>query len=150
MTVEIADAETLRPMLEAELRRHAREPVELLIVDDIAAWASSRQGNASGDPPAMAIIDGALRTWGILMRRRIDAEWVSSIISRIEVGANREARKELSTAELFAKHLVLHELAHLENGWGQDRENDCDSWAFDRMRRSCNLTAAHRAAKRER
>ena len=120
-------------MLEAELRRHARQPVELLIVDDVAGWASSRQGNARGNPPAMAITDNASGAWGILLRRTIDAEWVASIISRIEFGANPNAREGLSTSELFAKHLVLHELAHLENGWGQERENDCDAWAFDKM-----------------
>lgn len=135
MTVEIADTERFRPMLEDELRRCGRQPVELLIVDDVAGWASSRPGNANGNPAAMAITDAVSGAWGIVLRRRIDAEWVAGIISRIEAGANPEAREELSTAELFAKHLVLHELAHLENRWGQDRENDCDSWAFDRMRR---------------
>jgi len=134
MAVEIADAERFRLMLEAELRRHSRQPVELLIVDDVAGWASSRRGNANGNPPAMAITDGASGAWGIVLRRQIDAEWVAGIISRIEAGANTGAREKLSTAELFARHLVLHELAHLENSWGQDRENDCDSWAFDRMR----------------
>jgi hypothetical protein len=134
MALEIADAEGFRPMLEAELRRHARQPVELLIVDDVAAWGSSRQGKARGNPPAMAITDGASGAWGILLRRRIDAQWVASIISRIEFGGSLEVRETLSTAELFARHLVLHELAHLENSWAQDRENDCDLWAFERLR----------------
>jgi hypothetical protein len=134
MTVEIADAERFRTMLEAELRRHGRQPVELVIVDDVAAWASSRQRNGKGNPPAMAITDTASGAWGIVLRRRIDADWVSSIIGRIEFGSNTNVREELSTAEQFARHLILHELAHLENNWGQERENDCDSWAFDRMR----------------
>ena len=92
MTVEIADAERFRTMLEAELRRHGRQPVELVIVDDVAAWASSRQRNGKGNPPAMAITDTASGAWGIVLRRRIDADWVSSIIGRIEFGSNTNVR----------------------------------------------------------
>ena len=40
MEIEIADSETYRPLLEADIRRHATRPVTLLIVDDIAQWAA--------------------------------------------------------------------------------------------------------------
>jgi hypothetical protein len=133
MSIDIADAEHFRPMLEAELKAHARQPVDLVVVDDVAEWASSRKGNATGNPPAMAIADPSSGRWGIVLRRTIDAPWVASILDRIEVGANCKAREVLSTPQLFARHLVLHELAHLENEWGQERENDCDAWAFERM-----------------
>jgi hypothetical protein len=133
MSIEIADAERYRPVLESVLRRHARQPIDLLIVEDGSSWASSRKGNAKSNPPAMAVVDPTSGRWGIVLRRTIDAGWVASILSQIEAGANPGARELLSTPDKFASPLVLHELAHLENGWAQEHEDDCDAWAFDRM-----------------
>jgi hypothetical protein len=56
-----------------------------------------------------------------------------SILSRIEFGGFWKTLQVLSTTEKFLEHLVLHELAHLQNDWGQERENDCDAWAFEKM-----------------
>jgi hypothetical protein len=120
-------------MLEAEIQRYAQQRVDLLIVDDIADWAASRTENAKGNPPAMAVTESITGRWGIVLRRAIDAAWIESIVARIEVGANPDAREVLCTPETFLRHLVLHELAHLENGWGQEKENDCDAWAFEKM-----------------
>lgn len=120
-------------MLESELRSHASQSVELLIVEDIADWAASRNGNAKGNPPAMAVTDGATEAWAILLRRSIDSAWIASILSRIEFGGFHQARSILALPETFLRHTVLHELAHLENGWGQDREEACDEWAFARL-----------------
>jgi hypothetical protein len=33
----------------------------------------------------------------------------------------------------FLMHLVLHEIAHVKNRWGQDRESDCDVWAHQEL-----------------
>jgi hypothetical protein len=133
MSIEIADAELLRLMLEAELRAQARQPVQLVVVDDVAEWASSRKGNLKGNPPAAAVTDPTTGTWGIVLRRKIDAPWVASVLDRIELGGHPKVLAVLCSPRQFARHLVLHELAHLENGWGQERENDCDAWAFERM-----------------
>lgn len=81
----------------------------------------------------MAIVDGESGDWGILLRQRINADWVQSILSRIEFGGFWKTRRVLTTPEQFLEHLVLHELAHLENNWGQERESDCDAWAFEKM-----------------
>jgi hypothetical protein len=131
--MQIEDAESHRPALESELRKHARHPVDLLIVDDIADWAASRNGNSKGNPPAMAVTDGVTGAWAILLRRSIDSGWVASIIDRIEIGGFEQTRSVLASPETFLRHTVLHELAHLENRWGQDREEDCDRWAFARL-----------------
>jgi hypothetical protein len=131
--MEIADAELYRGLLEQELAENGTRPIDLMIVDDIAQWAEARTGNCHGNPPAMAVVDEASGCWGVLLRRSIDSAWVASIISRVECGGFLQARAVLSSPEVFLRHTVLHELAHLENGWGQDREDDCDEWAFDRL-----------------
>jgi hypothetical protein len=60
-------------------------------------------------------------------------DWVASIIDRIEYGGFIRAREVLDSPETFLCHLVLHELAHLENNWGQDQEGQCDAWAFEKL-----------------
>jgi len=130
----ITDAEAFRPALEAVLRAHASQPVDLLIVGAIPEWCAERNSTCSGDPAAMAITDGATGQWGVLLRRAIDASAVGSILDRMEFGGGfGQCREILDTPEQFLKHTVLHELAHLANGWGQERENDCDRWAFERL-----------------
>src|SRR5258706_15444982 len=109
-------------MLESALRSHASRSVELLIVEDIADWAASRNGNARGNPPAMAVTDGATGAWAILLRRSIDSAWVASILSRIEIGGVHQAGSILALPENFLRHTGLHEPGHLENGWGPDPE----------------------------
>ena len=133
MYVDVTDSETYRGALEAEIRRHASRPVELVIVEDIAGWAASRKGNAKGNPPAISVVDGTTGQWGIVLRRSIDADWIGSILSRVELGGFPQTRAVLNTPEIFLRHLVLHELAHLENGWGQEDEENCDAWAFERL-----------------
>jgi hypothetical protein len=135
--LQIDDAEEFRNTLELGLKLHARQPVELLIVDDIAEWVKKTHvENASGNPAAMAFVARPSGSWNILLRRAIDESLAAGIIGRIELGGHPGVQEKLCTPGRFAMHLVLHELAHLENEWGQQRENDCDAWAFDRMRSS--------------
>ena len=36
----------------------------------------------------------------------------------------------------FVKHLTLHEIAHIKNNWLQDKETDCDLWAYSETNKS--------------
>lgn len=134
MPYSIADAKSYHLAIYAELKEHCEFPVELIFVQDIAEWAASRYGNLRGNPVAMAIRNAATDGAGILIRQSIDESQVDSILSRMEFGGFDHARATLSLPEQFMRHLVLHELAHLVNNWGQDREDDCDQWAFERLR----------------
>ena len=133
MAMEITNAEEYRESLDALLRRQANQPVELLVVDDITEWCAARQGNGSGNPVAMAVVDGQTGRWGILLRRRIGADQIASVLSRIEYGGFERTHETLNPPTKFLEHTVLHELAHLQNRWNQDKEEDCDRWAFERM-----------------
>ena len=135
MEIEIADSEMNRSHLEADIRRYATRPVALLIVDDIAQWAAEGPRDVNGNPAATSGLDGQTGDWGIVVRRSIDRTWVENIISRVDLRFP-QTRTVLSTPIRFLQHLVLHELAHLENGWGQEREDDCDAWAFDKLMQS--------------
>lgn len=131
--MEIRDAEEHRLQMEATLAMHSTCPVELLIVPDIAEWASNRCGNARGNPPAMAVVEQATGGWGILVRRAMNASEVKSVLDRIAWNGRHAAHAVLSSPGVFLQHLVLHELAHLAHGWEQDKEDDCDDWAFERL-----------------
>ena len=133
MLTEIDDAEAYRPLLESTIRANASRLAQLLIVHDIAEWAAIRNGNCQTNPIAMAVTDGETGAWGILLRRSIDQSQISSVLDRIEFGGFHSVREILSSSEAFLSHTVLHELAHLENTWGQDREESCDEWAFSRL-----------------
>jgi hypothetical protein len=72
--------------------------------------------------------------WTIVVRKSISAQRVDAVLSGINARGRHGARTLLSTPTLFMRHLVLHELAHIENDWPQERENDCDVWAFAKLR----------------
>jgi len=82
---------------------------------------------------AMALKDTSTDGWGIVFAPSISKAESNSIISGMEFRGFLEARKLLDTPQKFVAHLALHELAHLENGWGQELEYECDRWAFERL-----------------
>jgi hypothetical protein len=131
--LEIADAEQYRVVMEAALARCSSQPVNLMIVPDVADWAKAVGcANFKGDPIATSATSSA-GGWTVIVRRSIDESRTYSVLAGINVRGRHKAHMLLSTPELFLRHLVLHELAHLENDWGQERENECDDWAFERL-----------------
>lgn len=131
--MHIANVDAYRPTLEAVLERHCVKRIDLLIVPDIAAWSRGRETNATANPIAQAIVDRQSKGWGVLLRQSIDSGDVNSVLDRISFDGRHDARARLSTPELFLRHLVLHELAHLVNDWDQSHEDQCDDWAFSRL-----------------
>jgi len=121
-------------MLQAVAAKHAAQPVELIVVESVGDW-SKAQGisNARGDPQAMAIATPDRSKWAVVMRQAIDQSTVESTISLMELRGFDQCRETLCSASEYAQHLMLHELAHLTNNWGQERERDCDVWAFERL-----------------
>ena len=133
MTLAIRDMEELRPELESLLAAYASEPIELLIVPDIAEWAAGRSGDLRANPVGLAVRDGDTGGAAVLLRRQITEERAGSVVQRILLGGHASVTERLCSPAALARHLALHELAHLENGWGQDREDECDAWAFERL-----------------
>jgi hypothetical protein len=121
-------------MLQSVAAAHAPKPVELVIVESVGEWSKEQGiGNARGDPQAMAIATPDRSKWAVVMRQTIDEGTVESTISLMELRGFEQCRESLSSPAAYARHLVLHELAHLANEWGQERERDCDVWAFERL-----------------
>lgn len=131
--MNIQDVERFRPFLEALIARHADRDVSLLIVADIAHWSLEHCRNATDNPIAMAVVDSASQGWGIVVRRSMDDHQIKGVLDRISFVGTYRAHDLLNTVERFLRHTVLHELAHLTNNWDQSREDDCDSWAFERL-----------------
>lgn len=65
--------------------------------------------------------------------REMDENDTAGILGRLDFGGHSRERSLLVNPKLFLRHTVLHELAHLENNWGQAYEDECDSWAFERL-----------------
>ena len=132
MATAISDTGEYREALEAQLKRHASQPVSLVIVDDVEEWARGVKG-ASGNPAAMAVVEHPSGAWRIVMRRELSEERIRGVLDRLFFGGYLKAEESLQEPRVFLEHLVLHELAHLQNNWGQDKEEDCDGWAFERL-----------------
>lgn len=129
----IRNMEELRPELESLVNQYASGSVELLIVPDIAEWASERSGDLRGNPVAFAVRDSKTNGAAILLRQQITEDRAESVVLRIILGSHLSVRKRIDTPTALARHLVLHELAHLVNNWGQEYEDKCDAWAFERL-----------------
>jgi hypothetical protein len=131
--MQIPNTAAYADLLQRVVRQHSAEAVELVFVDDVADWCAERQGQCRGNPVAMAIRDTKTGVAGILIRRDIDADAILGVQGRLTLGGFDSLAQRLDRPELFLKHLTLHELAHLTNNWSQEREDDCDEWAFRSM-----------------
>lgn len=113
------------------------EPVEFLLVPDCGAWAVSC---------CMEVPNRSLpRLRGIAVRRRSDSraivvlrdnydqEHIEDQVSALLVAGWLDQSDEVRQPVSFLKFLVLHELAHLVNHWGQEHEQDCNAWAFQKL-----------------
>ena len=133
MDFSILDSESFKDILEAEIVKNYHAPVDIVFVEDVADWFAKRSDDCINNPVSVAVRDGITGGHGIIMCKEINSDRVESIICRMHFGGFDNAEEILCTPEIFMRHLILHELAHISNNWGQDREDDCDAWAFDRL-----------------
>ena len=119
----IHDAEVYRQRLEVLLRHRATRSVTLLIVPQVGELFHI----------ARAVIAEPSGAWGIQLCRQIDSDQTTNVYETLEKRHFLRARQVLNSPENLLTHTVLHELAHLENGWGNDRDPACDGWAFEKM-----------------
>lgn len=129
--MKVPNTEAYSDLLRAEIRKHTGREVRLVFSDDVAAWARENCPDLHGNPIAAAFHWGPEQQWGIVLRRSLSSSAIDSVISGIDLRVGRG--DQLNAPVIFLRHLVLHELAHLVNDWGQSREDDCDLWAFDRL-----------------
>jgi len=126
--------EESRDILEDILQRHSSLPVALLMVPDVAQWALEVNIAVTGNPIATAIPRTEEFSARIVVKAEISKDEAESVLGLLELcGYADEVRSLRLDPERFTMHLVLHELAHIENEWGQERELDCDKWAFARL-----------------
>lgn len=126
--------EESRDILETILRQHSSQPVALVTVPDVARWAVDVNMEVNGNPIATAILATKEMSARIVVRSEISKDEAESVFGLLEwCGYSEEVRLLRADPVRFAVHLVLHELAHIENEWEQEREQDCDRWAFERL-----------------
>jgi hypothetical protein len=121
-----------RKRLEKIISENAPEQVDLMVVESVRKWCEERGGINPPDPLGMAIRCVETGRAGILLRASMSAGDIQSTIDRIEFGPSCDLAPRLNSPFIYLAHLVLHELAHLR-GLEQEREDDCDQWAFDRL-----------------
>jgi hypothetical protein len=129
----IEDMEVLRNDLEALLGRHARKSVKLVITPSVTIWAEHKAVGINGSPLGLAVRALDCSEPLIVLQQRITEQQADSVVERIFHGGSEQAFYVLESPQQFARHLLLHELAHIENNWGQEREDECDLWAFERL-----------------
>jgi hypothetical protein len=111
---------------------------QVLIVPSIGGWLA-----ANGDTPESAVADRdrmGKSFWNspsapnlILLQTPLTQDRVIEYLTYLHL--RRFRRVNLLEGSLDClKHLVLHEVAHIKHNWRQDREKDCDRWAFDQLR----------------
>lgn len=131
MEIQVDD---YRPALELEIRRHATQEISLEIVLDVAEWAKANHVIVKGNPIGTSIPVRGQQPRAVVVRAQLNEEDLAGVLGRLDFrGHWNETRVMRNSPVMFLRHLVLHELAHLENNWDQSREDDCDKWAFERL-----------------
>lgn len=141
--MQIQDVEIYRSDLEELIKRFATKTVSLVLAETIRSWAQANAYSVKGDPIAAAFPPNRTHSFIVAVRRAIDERSIRSVIDGLAVtGFATESELLESSPYQFLSHTVLHELAHIENGWGQEFEAECDRWAFSRLEnRKCGLTS---------
>ena len=120
--------------LDALVAKHATQPTMIVLIDDIERWVAANHLKVAGNPVGTCFETQGQVPRRIVIRDAISEERVNGILGRLDFrGYWEETRTLRGDPAEFLRHLVLHELAHLENNWGQEREDDCDVWAFSRL-----------------
>ena len=132
--LKIDRASSYRESLEALVRAHTDHATKLLFVEDIAAWGQQTGARVSGNPSAAALVGTSAQPWLIAVREIFTSEQVQSVIDAMELFENHADRvRQLAAPERFLQHTVLHELAHLVLSCGNEQEELCNRWAFERL-----------------
>lgn len=110
------------------------QPIEFVFTGDVARWATSKALAVVGNPIATSFPALGQAPCRIVMQDPISYDELQGAIGRLEIrgewALGSRFRRE---PKAFVLHLALHELAHIENNWAQDREDDCDAWALARL-----------------
>jgi len=116
------------------VQRHATSPVNVVFTPDIATWAISNRIGVEGNPIATSIPQIAEIPRRIVLKEPITENEFLGAIGRLEISGEWAVGSRMRREpKLFFTHLALHELAHLENNWPQENENECDAWAIARL-----------------
>ena len=116
------------------------------IVPSIQAWCAQREvPEESPFRTGRIVRNAATGRYVILLPERITSDMVSSVVTAMELRGFEREVAVLSDPNTFARHLVLHEIAH---GLDHTRtEQECDEWAFQQLRQLPSNRAAHPDAR---
>ncbi|MFM2276243.1 MAG: hypothetical protein RL211_2115 [Pseudomonadota bacterium] len=110
------------------------EPVEFLLVPDCGVWAEScgmKIQNRS--PRGLAVRRRTDSRAIVVLRENYEEGHIADQASALLVAGWADQSAEVRQPASFLRFLVLHELAHLVNHWGQEHEQDCNEWAFQKL-----------------
>jgi hypothetical protein len=127
-----------RRLIERIVQHYVR--AEVHFVPDVAAWISASSGSYSsaeyGNPIGMALWNSTAENPNrILLRTPLSSQAIQEHLLALYLSGFRRVYFSIESNFAFLKHLVLHEVAHIRHNWNQDREKDCDRWAFKELPR---------------
>lgn len=134
-TVGTIDLATRREFIERTIAKYIDARLE--IVDEIAQWCADNSGGCSPEkfdnPIGKALWGSDSEPNRILLRRILTEKNIQSHLDAIYLRGFENVEEVITNSDEFLLHLVLHEVAHIKNNWHQNRESDCDRWAFDKL-----------------
>lgn len=112
---------------------------EVVLVSSIEEWLvanGASAGEAAHDRNRLgkSLWNSTSAPNRILLRTPLTRNAIFEYGLCLELRRFRRAHLVESALECL-KHLVLHDVAHIKHNWKQDREKDCDRWAFDQLKR---------------
>ncbi len=123
------DVRLNRPKIEALVSRYIQARVEIL---DSKASMGNRLGRSMwGGSSEIPVIQLPAR----ITAKEIEESLLVLAIRGRTTGFRQlgEHADEIDTPEAYLEHLVLHEVAHIANNWGQDKETECDLWVYEQL-----------------
>lgn len=115
------------------INKYVDKTFEVKFVDDIRKWANHNNIELPGCSPFTPAACAWDKTFNRLIFVIAEEAHNDAITGRASNKFHSEV-KLLKTERDLVAFLILHELAHVIHGWGQDKEDECDMWAFEQMK----------------
>lgn len=120
--------------VESICNQYGLEKTNIIFTDNPYEWAIKRGiENVQPRDIAFSTVEFPFNRKIIVLANNISSDSANSVWSRIDYSIGFKRAGKINTPELFVKHLILHEIAHVVNKMKQPEERKADDWAAKEM-----------------